>query len=37
MKHDGAVNSIAFSRDGRLIATRSQDGTVRVWEPGLGH
>ena len=33
MKHGGRVNSIAFSRDGRLIATGGANGTVRVWDP----
>jgi energy-coupling factor transporter ATP-binding protein EcfA2 len=29
--HKGFVTSVDFSRDGRLIATGSTDGTARVW------
>ncbi len=36
MEHGGPVNSIAFSRDGRLIATGSGDGVVRVWDAATG-
>jgi WD40 repeat protein len=30
--HAGAVDSVAFSRDGTTLATGSADGTVRVWD-----
>ena len=31
-EHDGLVNFIEFSRDGRFVATASVDGTAKVWE-----
>jgi WD40 repeat protein len=40
--HDAAVNSVAFSRDGRLLASGSQDNTIKIWrlnrspQPPLG-
>ena len=34
--HSGPVSSVDFSPDGRLIASGSFDGTVRVWDTADG-
>jgi RNA polymerase sigma factor (sigma-70 family) len=34
--HAGGVNAVAFSPDGKLLATAGNDRTVRFWNPGTG-
>ncbi|MFF4989349.1 caspase family protein [Streptosporangium saharense] len=34
--HTGAVNSVAFSRDGRTLASGSADGGIRLWDMASG-
>jgi WD40 repeat protein len=36
LEHQGAVNSVAFSPNGQLIATGSADGTARLWSVARG-
>uniref|UniRef100_A0A914M7N5 Uncharacterized protein n=1 Tax=Meloidogyne incognita TaxID=6306 RepID=A0A914M7N5_MELIC len=34
--HSDPISAVGFNRDGSLIATRSYDGLVRMWEAGSG-
>src|SRR5947207_12366712 len=34
--HTGWVNAVAFSQDGSLLASASDDETVRLWNPATG-
>ena len=34
--HDGAVNSVSYSSNGRLLASGSEDGSVRIWNTRIG-
>lgn len=34
--HTGWVNAVAFSQDGSLLASASNDETVRLWNPSTG-
>jgi WD40 repeat protein len=34
--HGGRVFSVAFSPNGKILATGSRDGTVRLWDPSTG-
>jgi WD40 repeat protein len=33
LRHSGSVTQARFSPDGSRLATTSQDGTVRIWDP----
>ena len=35
-EHEGIVSALAFSRDGRLLAVATWNGTVTIWDAGSG-
>ena len=35
-RHTGYVASVAFSRNGQILASGSQDRTIRLWDPHTG-
>lgn len=34
--HKGLVNALAFSKDGKMLASVGEDGDVQVWDPASG-
>jgi WD40 repeat protein len=34
--HEALITWVAFSPDGAFLASSSQDGTVRIWDPATG-
>jgi len=34
--HTGSVMSVAFSHDGKVLASSSRDETIRLWDPQMG-
>ena len=36
LRHEGRVNAVTFSPDGKTLATASSDNTARIWDANKG-
>src|SRR5436305_31830 len=36
LRHGGAVDFVAFARDGKTVVSAGRDGWVRTWDAGTG-
>src|SRR5712692_643659 len=36
LRHAGPVTALAYSHDGKILASGSEDGTIRLWDAATG-